>query len=130
MTFHRVREIPVWILGGLQVPRFRFQCIETNSIKYLNTFAVGNATGFLFFILVGRLNFQNATHGHTMHGFVLMAWLCHAMPQVVQLAKKWQILTGKWLLFVPEWRIDVLWLSLACTVVSFCEFTVGEIDLQ
>eukprot|EP00438_Fugacium_kawagutii_P028308 Skav219883 [mRNA] locus=scaffold777:416045:419923:- [translate_table: standard] len=26
---------------------------------------------------------------------------------VVQLAKKWQILTGKWLLFVPEWRIDV-----------------------
>lgn len=27
---------------------------------------------------------------------------------VVQLAKKWQILTGKWLLFVPEWRIDEL----------------------
>ena len=34
-----------------------------------------------------------------------------AMPKVVQLAKKWQILTGKWLLFVPEWRIDVLWLA-------------------
>ena len=29
-------------------------------------------------------------------------------PQVVQLAKKWKILTGKWLLSVPDWRIDVL----------------------
>ena len=46
-------------------------------------------------------------------------------PQVVQLAKKWQILTGKWLLSVPEWRIDVLWLAYACIFVSFCGFTVG-----
>ncbi|CAJ1372473.1 unnamed protein product [Effrenium voratum] len=27
---------------------------------------------------------------------------------VVQLAKKWQILSGKWLLSVPDWRIDEL----------------------
>jgi len=27
---------------------------------------------------------------------------------VVQLAKKWKILTGKWLLSVPDWRIDEL----------------------
>lgn len=38
------------------------------------------------------------------------------LTQVVQLAKKWQILTGKWLLFVPEWRIDVPHLESLLTV--------------
>ncbi|CAE7389880.1 unnamed protein product, partial [Symbiodinium natans] len=31
-----------------------------------------------------------------------------SQASVVQLAKKWQVLTGKWLLFVPEWRVDEL----------------------
>lgn len=32
---------------------------------------------------------------------------------VVDLARKWHVLSGKWLLFVPEWRIDELFSSLA-----------------
>ncbi|CAE7744819.1 unnamed protein product, partial [Symbiodinium pilosum] len=31
-----------------------------------------------------------------------------SQASIVQLAKKWQVLTGKWLLFVPEWRVDEL----------------------
>eukprot|EP00933_Yihiella_yeosuensis_P047014 TRINITY_DN4263_c3_g1_i1.p1 TRINITY_DN4263_c3_g1~~TRINITY_DN4263_c3_g1_i1.p1 ORF type:complete len:448 (-),score=71.73 TRINITY_DN4263_c3_g1_i1:117-1439(-) len=39
----------------------------------------------------------------------------HALSQdsIVELAKKWKILNGKWLLFVPEWRIDDLFASAA-----------------
>lgn len=32
---------------------------------------------------------------------------------VVDLARKWNFLTGKWLLFVPEWRVDTLFISAA-----------------
>ncbi|CAE7776648.1 unnamed protein product, partial [Symbiodinium microadriaticum] len=36
-----------------------------------------------------------------------------SQASVVQLARKWQVLTGKWLLFVPEWRVDDLFESAA-----------------
>eukprot|EP00929_Paragymnodinium_shiwhaense_P032428 TRINITY_DN17967_c0_g1_i1.p1 TRINITY_DN17967_c0_g1~~TRINITY_DN17967_c0_g1_i1.p1 ORF type:complete len:785 (+),score=165.94 TRINITY_DN17967_c0_g1_i1:149-2503(+) len=36
-----------------------------------------------------------------------------SMSGIAMLAKKWNILEGKWLLFVPEWRIDELFSALA-----------------
>lgn len=37
---------------------------------------------------------------------------------VLELAKKWHCLSGKWLLFVPEWCIDQLWDTAAMRLAS------------
>lgn len=36
-----------------------------------------------------------------------------SQTSIIEIARKWRCLTGKWLLFVPEWRIDGLFLAVS-----------------